>query len=184
MNWDLPYEVEVNKKIYKIRNQCDYRVVLDTIEALNDKSLTPQQNVGFALRIFYEDMIETKDLDVAIKEMYKIINNGEEPTKEEKPKAILMDWQHDFKHYIPPINRVLGYSVRQPDKYTHWYDFLGAYMEIGECVFSTIVSIRNKKLKGKKLEKWETEFYNEHRHEIDLPLRISDDEKEWLDSFD
>jgi hypothetical protein len=76
----------------------------------------------------------------------------------------------------------LGYSVRSADKYTHWWDFMGAYMEIGDCVFANIISLRNKKQKGKKLEKYEQEFYQENRKMVDLPLNITEEEQEWLDS--
>ena len=55
-------------------------------------------------------------------------------------------------------------------------------MEIGECSFSNIVSIRSKKQKGKKLDKWEEEFYREHKKEIDLPRKLTKEEMEWLDS--
>ena len=41
-------------------------------------------------------------------------------------------------------------------------------MEIGESTFSTVVSIREKKRKGKKLEKWEQEYYKNNKSIIDL----------------
>ena len=48
-------------------------------------------------------------------------------------------------------------------QYLHWWTFLGAYMEIGESLFSQILSVRMKKAKGKKLEDWEREFYKENK---------------------
>ena len=82
----------------------------------------------------------------------------------------------------PPISRTLGYSVRDAKNYTHWYDFIGAYMEIGECTFANIISIRNKKIKGKKLEKYEQEFYRENKKLVDLPQNLTEEEQEWLES--
>jgi hypothetical protein len=55
-------------------------------------------------------------------------------------------------------------------------------MEIGECTFSNIVSIREKKIKGKKLEKYEQEFYRENRKLIDLPHKLTAEEEEFLNS--
>ena len=107
-------------------------------------------------------------------------NSGEEKEQDDKPP--IMDWEHDFSHIAPPINRVLGYSVRDENNYTHWYDFIGAYQEIGECSWTNIVSVRSKRMKGKPLDKWEREFYNENRKLIDLPRKLTDEEKEWLDS--
>lgn len=181
MNWDLPISVEINGKNHAIRNKCDYRVVLDAICALNDDELTDDEKIKCALFIFYEDISQIDDFDIAIKEMFKIINNGEEEQKKDDSPQ-LMDWEHDFPLLAPPINRVLGYSVRDANNYTHWYDFIGAYQEIGECTFSTIISIRSKRAKGKKLDKWEEEYLRDHRNIVELPKKLTAEEQEYLDS--
>ena len=182
MMWSLPVSVEIDGKEYAIRNKCDYRVVLDVISALNDEELEMEYRIECALFIFYEDLTGLKDIQTAITEMMNIINLGEETTEEEQHKPQLMDWEHDFTQLAPPISRTLGYSVRDAKNYTHWYDFIGAYMEIGECTFSNIVSIREKKIKGKKLEKYEQEFYRENRKLIDLPHKLTAEEEEFLNS--
>jgi hypothetical protein len=38
--------------------------------------------------------------------------------------------------------------------------------EIGEGLFSTVLHIRQKKSQGKKLEKWEDEFFRNHKELI------------------
>lgn len=182
MMWDLPIAVEINGKSNPIRNKCDYRVVLDVICALNDQELTDEEKIKCALFIFYEDISKIEDFDEAIKEMFRIINGGEEQEENQEQKPSLMDWEHDFTQLAPPISRVLGYDVRTPDKYTHWYSFLGGYMEIGECTFSTIVSIRSKRAKGKKLDKWEEEYIREHRKMVELPRKLTAEEEEFLNS--
>ena len=182
MMWDLPIAVEINGKNHPIRNKCDYRVVLDVICALDDNELTDEEKVKCALFIFYEDISAIDDFDTAIKEMFRIINGGEEQEENQEQKPQLMGWEHDFPQLAPPISRVLGYDVRTPDKYTHWYSFLGGYMEIGECTFSTIVSIRSKRAKGKKLDKWEEEYIREHRKMVELPRKLTAEEQEFLDS--
>ena len=191
--WSLPISVEINGKEYAIRNNCDYRVVLDVISALNDEDLEMEYRVECALFQFYgNDELDTvekvlsslNDIQIAIVEMMKIINLGkEETTEEEQHKPRLMDWEHDFQQIAPPISRVLGYSVRDANHYTHWWDFVGAYMEIGgECTFANIISIRDKRIKGKKLETWEQEFYRENKKIVDLPRKLTDEEQEWLES--
>ena len=182
MIWDLPIAVEINGRQHPIRNKCDYRVVLDVICALNDSELTDDEKVKCALFIFYEDVSQIDDFDTAIKEMFRIINGGEEQEENHEQKPQLMDWEHDFPQLAPPISRVLGYDVRTPDKFTHWYSFLGGYQEIGECAFATLVSIRSKRAKGKKLEKWEQEFYQEHRKMVDLPKKLTQEEQDFLNS--
>lgn len=180
--WDLPLFVEIDGTQYAIRNKCDYRVVLDVIEALNDDDLDIESRIKCALFIFYENLSECNDLNTAVKKMMEIVNNGEKDESEEQPqKPRLMDWQHDFALIAPPVSRILGYDVRTPNKYCHWWSFLGAYQEIGECAFANVVSIRSKRQKGKKLEKHEQEFYKENRKKIDLPLKLSSEDQEFLD---
>lgn len=185
MKWELPLDVEIEGKTFKIRNKCDYKVVLDVISVFNDAELTQEEQLRCALFIFYEDLSGCADVHAAIREMMKIIGSGteEEDKPSENNKPPLMNWEHDFLQIVPPINRVLGYSVRDPKNYTHWNDFVGAYMEIGECHFSTIVSIREKLQKRKPLEKWEQEFYRENKRIVDLPCtNMTEDELEWLES--
>lgn len=183
MNWSIPYTVRIGDTEYAIRNRCDYRVVLDVLNVLNDDDLEIQHRIGCALFIFYGDAInDCDDPTKAYDEMMKIINGGEPEASSGANKPRLMDWEHDFKYIAPPISRILGYDVRDPDRFTHWNTFLGAYMEMGECVFATIVSIRSKRAKGKKLEKWEEEFYKEHVKDIILPQKITADEQAILDS--
>ena len=177
----LPLSVEINGENFAIRNKCDYRVVLDAISALNDVELSEQEKIQCALYVFYEDVEKITDYEIATKEMMRIINNGEESAQEEQQKPKVMDWEHDFKVLVAPMNKVLSCEIRTVE-YLHWWTFLAGYMELGECLFSNIVSIRKKKMTGKKLEQWEQEFYRENKKMVDLPQNLTEEEKEWLDS--
>ena len=181
--YDLPVAVEIAGRQFKIRNNCDYRIVLQCIEALNDQDLTEEQRAQCALVIFYEDYDTLTDPRAALEEMFRIIsyNDGSDDAGSQKP--VLMDWGKDFAQIAPPVSRIIGYDVRTPGKYTHWWSFLGSYLEIGECTFSTIVSIRSKKIKGKKLEKWEEEFYRGHYDLVNLPTQYTQEEQEILALF-
>lgn len=186
MNWNLPISTTIDGETYHITNDCDYRVVLDVIETLNDMDLDDDVRVIVALLQFYAEL--TRDnvtkcphLEQLVNEMYKIISAGtEEKTNVNRPA--LMDWGHDMPILAPSISRVLGYSVRDASKYTHWLDFVGAYQEIGESVFSTVISIRDKRAKGKKLEKWELDFFREHSNMVTLPQKMTTEERELLSS--
>ena len=91
-------------------------------------------------------------------------------------KPTLMDWEQDAPLIIPAINKVLGREIRA-DKYMHWWTFLSAYMEIGECSFTHIINIRDKKAKGKKLEKWELEYIQEHKEIVLLKEKLTEKEQ-------
>ena len=179
----LPTYIEINGKRLAIRNKCDYRVVLDVISALNDVELSEQEKLKCALYIFYEDIESVEDFEIietATKEMMRVINNGEDFRENNEPqKPPIMNWEHDFKYLVAPINRVLSCEIREI-KYLHWWTLLSAYMEIGECLFSTIINIRRKKRTGKKLDDWEREFYRDNREMVDLPTQLTEDEKEFL----
>lgn len=181
--YDLPFYAEIDGRQFKIRQNCDYRIVLQCINALNDTELSEYQRVQCAVIIFYEDYDEIQDMQTAVEEMFRIISYGD-TGEGESQKPQLMDWDKDFSQIAPPVSRILGYDVRLPDKYTHWWTFLGGYMEIGECTFATIVSIRAKKLKGKKLEKWEEEFYREHIDQVRLPQKFTKEEQELIALFE
>jgi hypothetical protein len=51
-------------------------------------------------------------------------------------------------------------------------------MEIGDCYFAQVVSIRSKKAKSKKLDKSDQEFYRKHRDDIDLKRQMNKEEEE------
>lgn len=181
MTTKLPLTVNILGKEYAIRDKCDFRVILDCIAALTDAKLSEEWRIKCALFIFYEDFAGIEDWETALSQMYRVIGCGElNENKDDKPP--LMNWEHDFDVLAPSVNRVLGYDIRTPDKYTHWYTFVGAYGEIGECTFATIVNIRQKKLKGKKLEKWEIEYMREHRERVELPIKLTAEEEEALNA--
>jgi hypothetical protein len=183
--YSLPFEVQNGDKRLLIRSKCDFRVVLDTIQALQDNALTDEEKAQCALIIFYENYEEIQDPQEALNDMMKIISYEEDLEKDkgvQKPQ--LMDWHKDFNQVVQPINRIIGYDVRLPNQYTHWWSFIGAYMEIGECTFSTIVSIRSKKAKHQKLEKWEEEFCREHPELIALPQNFTQEEEEFFSLFE
>ena len=87
-----------------------------------------------------------------------------------------MDWAFDFPRIVAPVNRVMGRDIRSLE-YLHWWSFLSAYMEIGDCLFSQIVAIRSKKAKHQKLDKSDQAFYKANRQIIDLKNTYSQAEQ-------
>ena len=73
------------------------------------------------------------------------------PSGKRKPKTL--DWEQDAPLIIPAVNKVAGKEVRALE-YLHWWTFLGYFMEIEDGLASQVWAIRQKKAKGKKLEKW------------------------------
>lgn len=185
--WDYPITVTIDGEIFEIEKDCDYRVVLDCLAVYEDKNLDLITQHQSALIIFYKEPLKIKNIEEAIKQMMRVIDCIQEDELEcnyqqNSSNIRLMSWKKDFKFIAPAISRVLGYDVRTPNKFTHWWTFMGAFMEIGECTWSTFISIRKKMFHGQKLEDWEQKVYKENKYDIDLPQNLTDEEKEWLDS--
>lgn len=186
--WEFPTSLNIGGVDYEIRT--DYRAVLDLLTALNDPDLTDadeQMTAYMQSRVIMEimfpnfDNIPTEHWQEALNKVSDFINMG---ISDERKKPKLMDWEQDAPIIIPAVNRVLNYEIRA-QKYVHWWTFLGAYMEIGESLFSNVIHIRQKKASGKKLEKWEQEFYKENKSLIDFEQKEqrSTEEKETLRDY-
>lgn len=187
--WKLPTFLRVGGRNYKIRT--DYRAILDILAAMNDPDILEPDMSGeeinaerimTMLQILYIDFesMPTSDWDEAAEKAKEFIDCGIKDDGVHKPR--LIDWEQDAPVIVPAINKVCGKDVRSV-KYMHWWTFLGYYMEIGECTLATIVSIRDKKRRGKKLEKWEQEYYRNNKKLIDLKtekVERSEEEKEEL----
>ena len=187
--WKLPTSLHVGGANYKIRT--DYRVILDILAAMNDPDILDPgmtedekqaEKVLTMLQILYIDFdrMPPSDWKEASEKACEFIDCGIHDDGTPKPR--LMDWEQDAPIIVPAVNKVCNFDVRSV-KYMHWWTFFGYYMEIGECMLSTVVSIRDKKRRGKRLEKWEQEFYRNNKHIVDLRAKKaerSEEEKEEL----
>lgn len=163
--WDLPETVSVGGRDVPVRT--DFRAVLDILEVLGDPEIGDAERAYVALQVFYEDLgaIDPSDYREACERLMWFVGGGDSPAR--PPKRKLADWSQDFPIIVPAVNRVLGYECRSVG-HLHWWTFLGAYMEVGDCLFAQVVAIRKKKSKGKKLDKHEEAFYRENRGIVDL----------------
>ena len=93
-----------------------------------------------------------------------------------------MDWEQDFQYIVAPINRVIGKEIRSLE-YLHWWTFISAYYEIGDCLFAQIVRIRSIKAKGKRLDKQDQEFYKENKRLVDIKSKYSETEEKLLQQW-
>lgn len=178
--YDLPKKLNICGTEYGIRS--DYRAVLDVCTALSDPELSQQEKSYVALDIFYPDFekMPPEHYQEALKQYFLFINCGSEEENKKSPK--LVDWAQDFNYIAAPVNRVMGREIRSM-KYMHWWTFVGAYMEIGDCTFAQIVRIRDRKAKGKPLDKQDAEWYRNNRNLVDLKHTYSDEEKGLLEQW-
>ena len=178
IDYRLPTTVEVNGIERNIRS--DFRAILDIISALNDPELSQNEKAQVCIQIFFEEEIAPDDVKAGLEACFRFIDLGDS-VKQNAPNIV--DWEQDFRYIIAPINAVAGSDVRALP-YLHWWTFLSAYMGIGDCLFAQIVAIRDKKVRGKKLDKADRDFYNRNRDLIDIQKPMTDAEKEILKELD
>lgn len=168
--WNLPTSLTIGGVGYPI--MTDYRVVLDILQSFLDPSLEDDEKWLYCCDRLFDGLekLPAKDYEEAVQAAARFIDA--DMANDGKPKPHLMDWQQDAPIIIPAINRVLGKEIRAVE-YMHWWTFLGAYMEIGESLYSSVLGIRQKRARGKKLEKHEMEFYKENKALIDLKRACS-----------
>lgn len=167
--WELPTSLSVGGVGYRIRT--DFRDILRILAYFSDPDYEDDERAMICLIILFPDheKIPVEHYEEALERAKEFIDAG---IQTEKGKPTCMDWEQDAPIIIPAVNRVLGYEVRSA-KELHWWTFVGAYMEIGESLFSSVVSIRSKKAKGKPLEKYEKEFLADNRSLINLKKKAS-----------
>ena len=175
MIYDLPTSVMVDGVSYAIRS--DFRDILRIFAAMDDPELTDSEKVYVCLRIFYEDFkdIPKADYQEAYHAAMEFIDNGS-GNGNAKGGPRTMDWEQDAKLIFPAINRAAGFEVRAKD-YIHWWTFTGYFMEIRDTVYATVLGIRQKKARGKKLEPWEKEFWQQNRELCQLHPKLTEEEK-------
>jgi hypothetical protein len=163
--YDLPTSLTIGEVDFRIR--YGWRSALDILAAFNDPDLDMEQKTEVMLRILYPDwiLIPERHLPEAVAKACEFLDCGHKPNDQKRPR--LMDWEQDASLIIPEINRVAGREIRfDPD--IHWWTFIGWYMCINEGVFSSVLRIRGKRSRGKKLEKAEEEYYRDNKKLIDL----------------
>lgn len=165
--WTLPTSAILGGKEYEI--VTDYRDILDVIKAMQDPGIADFARSQVVLSLFYEDFdsIPPELWKEAMQFMAVFINCGEEVHEDRRPHPKLIDWDQDRQAIVTDISRITGTDIRGVE-YLHWWTFVAYYGAIGDGQLATLVSIRQKRSKGKKLEQWEKEFYAEHQDQIDF----------------
>lgn len=175
--WGLPKSAVIGGKQYP--TNTDFRDILEIIGVLNDPDMPEILRWKIAIGLFFDGEIPLSIQQEAMEYLADFISYGE---RSDKPSPKLIDWEQDAQIIVSDINKVAGTEVRALP-YLHWWTFLSYFYAIGEGQLSSIVSIRSKMRKGKKLEKWEREFYREHKGKIDFRQKETAKDREIKDYF-
>lgn len=169
--WDLPTRAQISGREYNLH--CDYRDILEIFSYFQDPDLPEHLRWRIALALFYEEEIPEEHRQEAMAYLTKFLNGGEDTPQAPAPR--LLDWQQDAQVIVADINKVAGQEIRSLP-FVHWWTFLSWFHAIGEGQLSTLIALRQKLHKGKKLEDWEKAYYRENKHRVDLKKRFSTEE--------
>ena len=166
--WTLPTQAALGGRAYRIHS--DYRDVLEILRWLDGDAapeLDRAERWYVAMRLFYPEFpaMPQQDWPAATDFLAAFLAAGRPAPTGPAPR--LMDWQQDAPLIAAGIRQAAGQDVRALP-YLHWWSFLSAFDAIGDGTFATVVGLRDKLRRGKKLEPWELEFYRAHRAAVDL----------------
>ena len=161
--WTLPTALPVAGQDRPV--QTDFRDVLDILAWLDgpDDTLRPDERWYVALALFYRDFDALPP--AAWPEAARALAGCLAGPQAEGPR--LIDWQRDAGLIVAGVNRAAGCEVRALP-YLHWWSFLGWFAAMEPGALGTVVAIRDKLHRGRRLEGWELEYYRAHRDQIDL----------------
>lgn len=174
----LPTTLNVGGEDKKINS--DFRIALLIFQALNDVNLNDKDKVFIVLDALYGiENIPVDSYQEAFDKAKWYLDCGLE-RNDNKPRKKMIDWKQDEQMIFSSVNKVASIETRTKE-YIHWWTWYGFFSEIGDGLLSSVLKIRQKKAKGKKLEKHEQEFYKENKDIIDFKVQYTDEEQQEID---
>lgn len=158
----LPEKVCIGGRAYGLHT--DFRVILQIFRCLEETELPEILRWRVALGLFYDSPVPRQHWQEAMDYLADFLHCGQ---PSDKPGPKLLDWQQDADCIIAGVNAAAGCEVRALPQ-VHWWTFLSWFHAMPPGQLSTVVSIRDKLRRGKKLEDWEREFYRENKKKVDL----------------
>lgn len=173
----LPIKIKVGEEIIDIN--ADFRNCLQIILAYEDKELTIQEKHFIMLSRLYKTM--PQDIEKGILQGIKFLNCGEE-VKSTNDSSRVYSFQKDAKYIYPAVSQASKVDL-ETIPFFHYWKFFYYFLDISnDCVFSNIVSLRQKKNKGKLTDE-EKKVYRESLDILDLDYDRPKEESEFMKAF-
>lgn len=177
----LPSSLYVQGQEYAIN--ADWRPCVNIMRMFERTDLTDTEKILCMVGIFYKDEIPDSLIPEAAEQAVWFLNLGESDGGKKSTHSLrrLFSWEQDLKFIISAVDKSAGFSIRSKEFY-HFWEFMSAFFETGECVFNTIVHQRKLKKTGKQ-SKADKEWWEENRDIAELKVELTSDEQEILDAF-
>lgn len=177
----LPTSLLLQGREYAIN--ADFRPCVNIMRMFERTDLSDAEKIDCMVEIFYKDEIPDRLRTEAAQKAVWFLNLGEAPAGRVKGNqgGRLFSWEQDLKFIISAADKAAGFSIRSKEFY-HFWEFMSAFFESGECVFNTLVHQRKLKRTGKQT-KADKEWWAENKDIAELKIELSSDEQEILDTF-
>ena len=177
----LPSSLSLQGQEYAIN--ADWRPCVNIMRMFERTDLSDMEKVLCMVGILYEDEIPDSLMTEAAEQAVWFLNLGEAADGKKSTLSFgrLFSWEQDLKFIISAVDKSAGFSIRSREFY-HFWEFMSAFFETGECVFNTIVHQRKLKKTGKQ-SKADKEWWAENRDIAELKVELTIDEQEILDAF-
>lgn len=176
----IPTSLTVKGRDFAIN--ADFRPCVNIMRIFERNDLTDSEKIECMVGILYKDEVPRRYLVDAAQEAVWFLNLGEDVQgKGNRGVGRLFSWEQDLKFIISAVDKSAGFSIRSKEFY-HFWEFMSAFFESGECVFNTLVHQRKLKKTGKQT-KADKEWWAENREIAELKMTLTQDEQEVLDRF-
>lgn len=171
----FPTKIQIGDTIHEINT--DFRNCLKIILAYEDDNLTIEEKTTIMLMRLYGFVPKNaEEQEEAIKKGILFLDCGEEQKDNDSPR--IYSFSKDGKYIYAAIESSNVNLDLESIKYLHWWKFCYKFLEIGkDTTFSNIISLRDKKNKG-KLTKEERNIFIESREILDLDYISEPSEEE------
>lgn len=163
----------------------DWRACFAILQLMERGDLLYHEKLQIIVGIVYVDDIEDEYMEESLNKAMWFLDGGDTPESSGTTHDALRvySWDQDARYIIAAVDRVMGRSCRSTP-YMHWWDFLSAFLEIGECTFSTLVHQRKQRQKGKQSQV-DREWWAENKDiaELKVEANLSTEEQAALDHF-
>lgn len=173
----LPTKIKVDNEIIEIN--ADFRNCIKIILAYEDEELTIQEKHYIMLQLLYKKI--PNNIEQGILQGIKFLNCGEE-NKNIREQPRVYSFKKDAKFIYPAVSQASNIDL-ETISFLHWWKFYYYFLDISsDCVFSNIISLRQKKNK-RKLTEEERKVYMESIDILDLDYEKPREESEFMKAF-
>lgn len=170
----FPTKIKIEDEILEINS--DFRNCLKIILAFEDNNLTIEEKYYIMLMRLYGTI--PTNTEEAIKKAILFLDCKEERTSKDDDKPRIYSFSKDAKYIYSAIEMSSPGMDLENVEYLHWWKFYYKFFDIKEgTTFSNIISLRDKKNKG-KLSKEEKALFIESREMLDLEYESEPSEEE------